>query len=162
MTNTKEIKESGLAYEVVIKPAIGPERKPNIESPGKEITKEIVDKKLVEAAHRRNVSDSFFGIKFFALCLTCQRFFQLLVDEKREKVAAEIEHVKKVNHIRSEHVETKIKEVAEKLEEKRKIIEAKQEAARLELERQRQAKQERLKDVLKFVQEKEELLVKVV
>ena len=54
MTNAKEVKD-GLAYEVVIKPALEPEKKPNIESPAKEISKEIVDKKLVDAAHRRKV-----------------------------------------------------------------------------------------------------------
>ena len=59
MTNTKEVKD-GLAYEVVIKPALEREKKPNIESPAKEITKESVDKKLVDAAHRRQVCVSLF------------------------------------------------------------------------------------------------------
>ena len=58
VTNAKEVK-AGLAYEVVIKPALEPEKRPNIESPAKEITKEIVDKKLVEAAHRREVRLSY-------------------------------------------------------------------------------------------------------
>ncbi len=39
----------------MIRPALEPEKKPNIESPAKEISKEIVDKKLVDAAHRRQV-----------------------------------------------------------------------------------------------------------
>ena len=44
-----------MAFEVVIKPALEPEKKPNIESPAKEISKEIVEKKLDEAAYRRKV-----------------------------------------------------------------------------------------------------------
>lgn len=54
MTNAKEVKD-GLAYEVVIRPAVVPEKKPSIASPAKEITKEIVNKKLVDAAHRKKV-----------------------------------------------------------------------------------------------------------
>ena len=54
VTKAVEVKD-GLAYEVVIRPAVVPEKKPNIASPAKEITKEIVDKKLVEAAHRKKV-----------------------------------------------------------------------------------------------------------
>ena len=54
MTNAKEVKD-GLAYDVLIRPAVVPEKKPNIASPAKEITKEIVDKKLVDAAHRKEV-----------------------------------------------------------------------------------------------------------
>ncbi|CAB4017225.1 ---NA---, partial [Paramuricea clavata] len=137
VTNAKEVK-AGLAYEVVIKPALEPEKKPNIESPAKEITKEIVNKKLVEAAHRRKI----------------------LASEKHEKIVAEMEHVKQVHHVRTESVEEKTKQVAVKLEEKRKTIEARQEAARIELEKQRQAKQERFKDVLQHAHKKEELLVK--
>ena len=86
---------------------------------------------------------------------------QLLVNEKLEKITAEIQHVKEVSHIRSESVEQKTKQVAVKLEEKRKTVEAKQEAARIEFQKQRQAKQERFKDVLQQAHEKEELLVKV-
>ena len=66
-----------------------------------------------------------------------------------------------MNHIRSESVEQKTKQVAVKLEEKRKTVEAKQEAARIEFKKQLQAKQERFKDVLQQAHEKEELLVKV-
>ena len=65
MTNAKEVKD-GLAYEVVIKPALEPEKKPNIESPAKEISKEIVDKKLVDAAHRRKVR-AYFIVKNITL-----------------------------------------------------------------------------------------------
>ncbi|XP_028406363.1 uncharacterized protein At1g10890-like [Dendronephthya gigantea] len=137
VTNAKEVKD-GVAYEVVIKPALEPEKKPNIESPAKEISKEIVEKKLGDAAHRR----------------------QILVSERRHRITTEIEHVKQVHHVRSEIVEQKTKLVAVKLEEKRKTVEAKQEAARLELEKQRQAKQERFKDVLQHAHEKEEKLVK--
>ena len=55
MTNAKAVKD-GVAYDVVIKPALEPEKKPNIESPAKEISKEIVEKKLGDAAHRRKVN----------------------------------------------------------------------------------------------------------
>jgi glucan-binding YG repeat protein len=84
-----------------------------------------------------------------------------LVTGKREKIVADMEHVKQVHHVHSEIVELKTKQVAVKLEEKRKTIEAKQEAARMELEKQRQAKQERFKDVLQHAHEKKETLVKV-
>ena len=137
VTNAKEVKD-GLAYEVVIKPALEPEKKPNIESPAKEISKEIVDKKLGDAAHRRKI----------------------FVSGKREKIVADMEHVKQVHDVHTESVELKTKQVAVKLEEKRKTVEAKQEAARIEQEKQRQAKQERFKDVLLHAHEKQESLVK--
>lgn len=55
MTNAKEVKD-GVAYEVVIKPAPVPDKKPNIDSPVKEVTKEAVYEKLSAAENRRRVS----------------------------------------------------------------------------------------------------------
>ena len=55
MTNTKEDKD-GISYEVVIKAAPVPDKKPNIYSPVKEITKENVIQRLSAAEHRRRVS----------------------------------------------------------------------------------------------------------